>query len=56
MLIGVQGSDFTAACIGNIDNDPTLDVWTISSAERTDASGGTVPPGTPLNEVNDVVE
>ena len=54
--VGVQGSDFTAACVGNIDNDPTLDIWTISSADRTDASGTSIPAGTPRNDVNDVVE
>ena len=48
--VGVKGDEFLAACVGNIDNDPTLDVWTVSSADRS------VPAGTPKNEVNDVVE
>jgi len=46
--VGVKEDAFVAACVGNIDDDPTLDVWTISSADRS------VPAGTPLNEVNDV--
>ena len=48
--VGVRGDAFVAACVGNIDNDSTLDVWTVSSADRS------VPAGTPLNEVNDVVD
>jgi type IV pilus assembly protein PilA len=48
--VGVKDDAFVAACVGNIDNDPTLDVWTVSSDDRT------VPAGTPRNEVNDVVE
>ena len=48
--VGVKGDAFVAACVGNIDNDRTLDVWTVSSADRS------VPAGTPRNEVNDVVE
>jgi len=48
--VGVKGDEFVAACVGNIDDDPTLDVWTVSSADRS------VPAGTPLNEVNDVMD
>ena len=48
--VGVKGDEFVAACVGNIDNDPTLDVWTVSSVDRS------VPAGIPLNEVNDVIE
>jgi type II secretory pathway pseudopilin PulG len=51
--LGVRGKcpdcSITVACAGNIDNDPTVDVWTISSVERD----GT-PAGTPLNEVDDI--
>jgi len=50
---------FTAAAIGNIDGDDTLDVWTISSDTRSlsgsncDAAG-IVAAGDPANEQNDV--
>jgi hypothetical protein len=41
--------------IGNVDNDPTLDVWTISSESRQAPDGMSVPPGSPRNDVNDVI-
>lgn len=46
--------EITMACIGNIDDDPDLDVWTISTAARTDPTGDSVPPGMPFNELNDL--
>jgi Domain of unknown function (DUF4190) len=54
--LGVGRDRMLAACIGNIDQDPTLDVWTISSESRQAPDGTTVPAGTPMNEVNDVIE
>jgi hypothetical protein len=42
--------------VGNIDNDATLDVWTVSSKPRKGADGLTVPAGSPRNDVNDVIE
>jgi type IV pilus assembly protein PilA len=53
--VGV-GEDYTAACVGNVDQDQTLDVWTVSSAPRTSPQGEAIPPGTPYNDVNDVTE
>ncbi|RKH74729.1 pilin [Corallococcus aberystwythensis] len=57
---GVQGEcpdcTLTAACVGNVDNDDTLDVWSISTADRTDASNQPVAAGAPLHHVNDVQE
>ncbi|RKH12458.1 pilin [Corallococcus sp. CA053C] len=54
---GVQGECpeciLTAACVGNVDNDDTLDVWSISTAERTDAEGKAIAPGEVFNHVND---
>ena len=44
---------FVAVCVGNIDNDPTADVWSIASFERK-RGAETVAPGTPYCEVNDV--
>jgi type IV pilus assembly protein PilA len=54
-----SGSTFTVAAYGNIDNDPTTDMWTISSASRTlSGSGcddaGSNAAGEPANDVNDV--
>lgn len=55
--LGVRGTcpdcTFTAACVGNVDNDATLDVWSISSKDRVDADGLPVPAGQPLHEVDD---
>jgi len=42
--------------VGNIDNDPTVDVWTVSSEDRTQPDGRSLPAGTPRNDVNDVIE
>jgi type II secretory pathway pseudopilin PulG len=46
----------TIACANNIDNDDTVDVWSISTAQRTDPTGMTIEPGTPYNHVNDVTD
>ncbi|MCY1035028.1 pilin [Corallococcus sp. BB11-1] len=57
---GVEGEcpecTLTAACVGNVDNDDTLDVWSISTAERTDAEGKAIAPGEAYLHVNDVKE
>ena len=53
LALGVQGTcpdcSITIACAGNVDRDPTLDVWTISSLDRPGA-----PAGTPVNRVDDI--
>ena len=58
--VGIEGEcpecALTAACVGNIDGDETLDVWTVSSLVRTTSDGQQVPPGTPFQHVDDVVE
>lgn len=41
--------EFTAVCAGNIDDDDTLDVWSISSVDRTCGKAGV-----PCNDVNDL--
>jgi hypothetical protein len=43
----------TLACVGNVDEDDTLDVWSISTKERKDRDGNPVPPGEPLVHVDD---
>jgi Tfp pilus assembly protein PilE len=57
--LGVSGKcpncEFTAACAGNIDGDPELDIWTISSAPRT-MGGEEVPPGSPYNDFSDITD
>jgi type IV pilus assembly protein PilA len=60
---GVPAPGLTGACpsceitlvaAGNIDADPTLDVWSISSADRTATSGATIPAGTLHQDVDDL--
>lgn len=45
--------EMTMACVGNIDRDDTLDVWSISTVERKTSSGEVIPAGIPFNDVND---
>lgn len=56
--LGVFGEcpdcEVTLVAAGNIDGDDTLDVWSISSAERQDPDGLTIAPGVPFNEVSDL--
>lgn len=59
-LVGVHGKcpddcDVTMACAGQIDTDPTIDVWSISTKQRT-VKGEIVPAGTPFNERDDLTE
>ena len=59
-LVGTHGQCpdncvLTMVCAGNIDNDPTVDVWSISSQQRSIA-GEVVPAGTPFHERDDVTE
>jgi hypothetical protein len=56
-VVGVAGTcprcSFTAACVGNVDEDATLDVWSVSSKLRVKAGGETVGGWEPFNEVDD---
>ena len=45
----------TIVAAGNIDNDDTVDVWTISTKDRV-IDGMPVPAGTPHNHVDDTRE
>ena len=45
----------TMVCAGNIDNDATVDVWSVSSQQRSMA-GEVVPPGTLFHERDDLTE
>lgn len=53
--LGGEGDGVVGACVGNVDNDETLDIWTVSTLDRKGPQGP-VPAGTPLNDVNDVTE
>lgn len=43
----------TALAVGNLDNDSTFDVWSVSTQDRT-FGGVKVPAGQPFIHVNDV--
>ncbi len=51
--LGLSGAcpscEVTVGCIANLDQDPDVDVWTISSGDRDGAARGT-----PLKHLNDV--
>lgn len=51
---GAGENAFTFACLGNLDGDPTHDVWSISSVSRVGPKGDAIPPGQPFNDVNDL--
>jgi len=62
VVIGALGS-FTGGASGNIDSDPTLDQWSISSIARisaassdatTSCAAGNMSGGEPCNDFNDV--
>lgn len=55
---GVHGTcpsacEVTIVAVGNIDNDPGLDVWSVSTASRTIGSE-VVPAGLPYQHVDDL--
>lgn len=58
--IGIEGTcpdcNITMVCAGDIDNDKTVDVWSISTKDRTAPTGEPIPAGTPFNDVNDAVD
>lgn len=57
-LPGVRGRcpdcSITLLCVGNVDNDPELDVWSVSTAPRRTANGVAVPAGTLFHHLDDV--
>jgi type IV pilus assembly protein PilA len=57
-MAGVHGEcpdcNITLVCAGQVDNDDTLDVWSISTQDRRQEDGTSIPLGVPFNHVNDV--
>ncbi|NNC21656.1 fimbrial protein [Corallococcus exiguus] len=57
--LGVSGTcptcEITLACVGNTDDDATLDVWVLSTGplDLQDADGDPVEPGVPVQLVDD---
>ncbi len=58
--LGLQGEcpacQLTMACAAQLDADPTLDVWTVSTFERTGGNGARIPAGMPWVDSDDVRE
>lgn len=55
-LIGMcPDCELTMACAANLDGDETLDIWSISTAEREEG-GQQIRRGSPYNDVNDVTD
>jgi type IV pilus assembly protein PilA len=44
----------SAVCVAQLDGDPTLDIWSISTEPRKLPSGEEIYAGSPHNESNDV--
>ncbi|MBN9685971.1 MULTISPECIES: fimbrial protein [unclassified Corallococcus] len=57
--LGVSGTcpacDITLVCVGNTDEDATLDVWVLSTGalDLQDVDGETAEPGVPVHLVDD---
>ena len=51
-----EGCGVTMVCVGNIDSDDTLDVWSVSTIDRTSPDGVPIAAGTPFQHTNDVME
>jgi hypothetical protein len=55
--LGVKGecpdSEVTVACVGNVDVDETLDVWSVSTRDRIGAAGTRVRAGEAMLHVED---
>lgn len=58
--LGVSGHcptcDVTIGCGANIDTDPEVDVWPVSTADRTSAGGKRIPAGVPYNDFDDLTD
>lgn len=59
-LPGVYGDcpadcEFVAACAGSVDNDPGLDVWSVSSKPR-EKNGEQILAGQPYHDLDDIMQ
>lgn len=58
--LGLQGKcpdcEIVMGCGGNIDSDPEIDVFSISSADRTSPGGSTISKGIPFHDFDDITD
>jgi hypothetical protein len=56
--LGLRGEcpacSVTMLCATELDGDPTIDLWTVSSLERKGSKGEVIPAGMPSQEVDDL--
>lgn len=52
--VGIKNGQLTMLCAAQLDADATIDVWTISTVERTGDNGAKIPAGMPWLDVDDV--
>jgi hypothetical protein len=56
--LGIHGTcpdcSFVAGCVGNLDDDEQVDVWTISSVDRPLPDGGVMLRGNPWHHLDDL--
>ncbi|MGV3621183.1 MAG: hypothetical protein ACO1OB_10220 [Archangium sp.] len=52
--VGIKNDQVTMLCASQLDSDDTVDVWTISTVERTGDNGAKIPAGMPWLDVDDV--
>ncbi|PZR09317.1 MAG: hypothetical protein DI536_22305 [Archangium gephyra] len=52
--VGLKDGQLTMLCAAQLDADATVDVWTISTFERTGDNGAKIPAGLPWLDVDDV--
>jgi hypothetical protein len=58
--LGIHGDcpacSVTMLCAAQVDDDPTLDIWTVSTIGRTGNAGEYIAGGIPWNETDDVAQ
>lgn len=57
---GISGTcpdcTFVGVCAGNLDSDATLDVWSVSTRDRTGPNGEHLTAGIPVHDVDDLTK
>jgi hypothetical protein len=51
--VGVSDDAATAVCVGDLDGDSEVDVWSVSTSLRHSRSGDVIPAGVPWHDRSD---